>query len=92
MALGLAAAPVFPLLALTTSQRLEDPGVAGTARTVGFQVAASAVASAALPSAMGVAIGAFSAGALAPLLLVLNLAMCAVYWLMSYLARGTMGR
>lgn len=46
---------------------------------VGLQVAASAVGSAALPSLVGLAIGAVSARALGPALLVLGLAMCAVY-------------
>ena len=76
--LGLAAAPVFPLVTLTTADRV----AAGTATAaVTLQVAASAVGSAALPSGIGLAIGAVSAQALAPSLLVLGLAMCAVYWL-----------
>jgi fucose permease len=76
--LGLAAAPVFPLLTLTTADRV---GADGAATAVGLQVAASAVGSAALPSGIGLAIGAVSAQALGPALLVLGLAMCAVYWL-----------
>ena len=76
--LGLAAAPVFPLLTLTTADRA---GVHGAATVVGLQVAASAVGSAALPSGIGLAVGAVSARALGPALLVLGLAMCAVYWL-----------
>ncbi len=76
--LGLAAAPVFPLVTLTTADRV----AAGTATVaVTLQVAASAVGSAALPSGVGLAIGAVSARALAPALLVLGLAMSAVYWL-----------
>jgi len=78
MLLGLAAAPVFPLLALTTAERIGD----GSAPVVGLQVAASAVGSAALPSGIGLAIGAVGARALGPSLLVLGLAMCLVYWLM----------
>jgi fucose permease len=78
MVLGLAAAPVFPLLTLTTADRV---GVGGATQTVGLQVAASAVGSAAVPSVIGLVIGAVSARALGPALLVLAGAMCAVYWL-----------
>jgi fucose permease len=78
MVLGLAAAPVFPLLTLTTADRV---GVGGATQTVGLQVAASAVGSAAVPAVIGVVIGAVSARALGPALLVLASAMCAVYWL-----------
>lgn len=74
--LGLAAAPVFPLLTLTTADRV---GTADATATVGLQVAASAVGSAALPSLVGLAIGAVSARALGPALLAGGLAMCAVY-------------
>ena len=82
MTVGLAAAPIFPLFTLTTAQRVDQ---ADTARTVGFEVAASAVGGAALPAGMGLAIGAFNARALAPSLFVLGLAMCAVY---ASLSRG----
>lgn len=67
--LGLAAAPVFPLLTVTTS----------TTQMVGLQVAASAVGSAALPAGLGLAIGAVSPRILAPSLLVLGLAMGGLY-------------
>ena len=65
MILGLAAAPVFPLVTLTT----------GTTRMVGLQVAASAAGSAALPAVLGLAIGAAGARVLGPFLLALSLAM-----------------
>jgi fucose permease len=77
MLLGLAAAPVFPLVTLTTADRVGG----GSAYVVGLQVAASAVGSAALPSGIGLAIGAVSARALGPSLLVLGLAMGGMYWL-----------
>lgn len=77
MFLGLATAPVFPLLTLTTGDRAG----AHTATAVGLQVAASAVGGAALPAGIGLVIGAVSAWTLAPSLLVLSLAMCGVYWL-----------
>ena len=78
MLLGLAAAPVFPLLTLTTTDRV---GAAGATAVVSLQVAASAVGSVALPSGVGLAIGASGAGVLGPALLACGLAMCSVYWL-----------
>ena len=78
MLLGLAAAPVFPLLTLTTADRVGDGGAAAA---VGLQTAASAVGSAALPSGIGLVIGAVGARAVGPALLVLALSMCAVYGL-----------
>ena len=85
--LGLAAAPVFPLLTLTTADRV---GAGDATAAIGLQVAASAVGSAALPSVVGLAIGALSARALGPSLLILGLAMCAVYRLtMHPAARGS---
>jgi fucose permease len=87
MTVGLAAAPIFPLLTLTTAQRVGSADVTGTTRTVGLQVAASAIGGTALPAGLGLAIGAFSAKGLAPLLLILGLAMCSTYGLMSRLAR-----
>jgi fucose permease len=77
MALGLAAAPVFPLVTMTTPDRVRDTG--RTARMVGLQAAASAGGSAALPAGIGVLIGDVSTQALGPSLLVLGLAMCGVY-------------
>jgi fucose permease len=78
MLLGLAAAPVFPLLTLTTADRV---GAGGAAMAVGLQTAASAIGSAALPSAIGLVIGAAGARATGPALLVLGLAMALVYGL-----------
>jgi len=75
---GLTAAPIFPLLTLTTADRMDAHGAVLT-QTVGIQVAASAAGSAALPAAIGLLIGAFRAGAFAPSLLVLALAMAALY-------------
>ena len=69
MLLGLAAAPVFPLLTLTT----------GSTRMVSLQVAASAVGGAALPAGLGLLVGAVSPLILAPSLLVLGLAMAGLY-------------
>jgi fucose permease len=78
MLLGLAAAPVFPLLTLTTADRV---GASGATAVVSLQVAASAVGSVALPTGVGLAIGASGAPVLGPALLVFGLAMCSVYWL-----------
>jgi fucose permease len=76
MLLGLAAAPVFPLLTLTTADRV---GEGGAAMAVGLQTAASAIGSAALPSGIGLVIGVAGAQLTGPALLVPGLAMCAVY-------------
>ncbi len=77
MILGLAAAPVFPLLTLTTPQWGDS--ATGATRMVSLQVAASAAGSAALPAGLGLAIGAVDARVLAPSLLVLGLAMSILY-------------
>jgi fucose permease len=69
MVVGLAAAPVFPLVTLTT----------GSTRMVGLQVAASAAGNAALPAVLGLAIGAAGARVLGPFLLALSLAMAALF-------------
>jgi fucose permease len=89
MTVGVSAAPIFPLLTLTTAQRTGAADVIRTTRTVSIQVAASTIGGAALPAGMGLAIGAINAKVLAPSLLVLGLAMCGVYWLMSALSGRT---
>jgi fucose permease len=77
--LGLAAAPIFPLLTLTTAERT---GRAGASWVVSVQVAASAAGNAALPAAMGLVIGALTAAALGPSLLVLSVVLLGLYaWL-----------
>jgi len=80
MVVGLAAAPIFPLFTLTTADRV---GASGATRMVSLQVAASAVGSAALPAGIGLAIGAFTATALGPWLLVPGLTMYALYRLLT---------
>jgi fucose permease len=85
---GLAAAPVFPLFTLTTAQRVGAGDASGTSRTVSLQVAASATGSAALPAGIGLAIGAFTATALAPPMFLLSLTMCALYGLLTRSARA----
>jgi fucose permease len=85
MVLGLAAAPVFPLLTLMTPQWAG--AAAGITQMVSLQVAASAVGSAALPAGLGLAIGAVDARILAPSLLVLGLAMGGLYALLTHWSR-----
>ena len=80
LVVGVAAAAVFPLFTLTTAERV---GVSGTTRMVSLQVGASAVGSAAVPAAIGLAIGVFSARAVAPELLALGLAMYPLYRLLT---------
>ncbi len=80
MIVGLAAAPIFPLLTLTTPERT---GAARSVRAVSLQVAASAVGGAALPAGLGLAIQTGGAGLLAPLLLAGGVAMGGGYALVS---------
>jgi len=87
MTLGFAAAPIFPLLTLTTAQRVGAANLIATTRTVSLQVAASAVGAAALPAGIGIAIGALNAKALAPLLFFLAVAMGGFYARISALSR-----
>jgi fucose permease len=76
---GLAAAPIFPLLTLTTAERT---GAADTTRAISLQVAASAGGNAALPAALGLVIGALTASALGPALLLLSLLLAGLHgWL-----------
>jgi len=70
MTVGLAAAPIFPLVTLTTADRA---GAGGVTPAVGYQVAASAIGGALLPSGLGLAVGAFGAPVIAPALLILSL-------------------
>jgi MFS family permease len=70
LVIGLAAAPIFPLLVLTS---------VGSGRAVGWQTAASAIGGAVVPAGMGLVIGASQAAVLAPMLLALSVAMCVVY-------------
>jgi fucose permease len=83
---GLAAAPIFPLLTLTTAQRT---GAADVTWVVSVQVAASAAGNAALPAVIGLIIGMASGAALGPSLLVLSLALAVLYgWLVRGPARS----
>jgi fucose permease len=76
---GLAAAPIFPLLTLATAERT---GGADPTRAVSLQVAASAGGNAALPAGLGLIIGALTASALGPALLLLSLLLAGLHrWL-----------
>jgi fucose permease len=74
--LGLCAAPMFPLLTLTTAERV---GAAWTDRAIGLQSAASAAGSATLPALIGLLIGAFGSQVIAPSLFALVLLNTAVF-------------
>ena len=66
--LGFSAAPMFPLLTLTTRDRV---GAAWADRAIGLQSAASAAGSATLPALIGLLIGPFGSQVIAPSLLIL---------------------
>jgi fucose permease len=74
--IGLAAAPMFPLLTLTTRERV---GTEHTDQAVGVQVAASSIGAVTFPAIIGVLIGQFGTRALGPCLLVLALATATAY-------------
>ncbi|MFI6243412.1 MFS transporter [Micromonospora sp. NPDC050795] len=73
---GFAAAPVFPLLTLTTADRV---GAAHADRAIGMQIGASGVGAALVPAGLGVLIGNTSVQVLGSALLVLALALIALY-------------
>ncbi|WP_433317963.1 MFS transporter [Micromonospora sp. CA-269861] len=73
---GFAAAPVFPLLTLTTAERV---GAAHADRAIGLQIGASGVGAALVPAGLGVLIAHTSVQVLGSALLVLALALIALY-------------
>ncbi|MEU8084800.1 MFS transporter [Micromonospora sp. NPDC049101] len=73
---GFAAAPVFPLLTLTTADRV---GAAHADRAIGLQIGASGIGAALVPGGLGVLIGHTSVQVLGAALLVLALALIALY-------------
>ncbi|MGW5558695.1 MFS transporter [Micromonospora sp. NPDC003944] len=73
---GFAAAPVFPLLTLTTAERV---GAAHADRAIGLQIGASGVGAALVPAALGVLIGNTSVEVLGAALLALALALIALH-------------
>ncbi|AVT32001.1 MULTISPECIES: sugar MFS transporter [unclassified Plantactinospora] len=75
--IGFGAAAVFPLLTLSTAERV---GRQHADRTIGLQIGASGLGGAIIPGAIGVLIGRTSVAVLGPALVVLSLAMIALYW------------
>ncbi|MFF0315903.1 MFS transporter [Micromonospora sp. NPDC005252] len=74
--LGFAAAPVFPLLTLTTADRV---GAAHADRAIGLQIGAAGVGAALVPTGLGVLISNVSVQVLGPALVVLALALIVLY-------------
>ncbi|BCL16814.1 MFS transporter [Micromonospora sagamiensis] len=73
--IGFAAAPVFPLLTLTTADRV---GGAHADRAIGVQIAVAGLCGALGPAAIGVLVGRTSVEALGPALVVLAVALIAL--------------
>ncbi|WP_243704988.1 sugar MFS transporter [Micromonospora sp. KC723] len=74
--LGFAAAPVFPLLTLTTAERV---GAAHADRVIGVQIGAAGLGAALVPAGLGVLLGNTSVTLLGPALAVLALALLALH-------------
>jgi len=76
MVIGFAAAPVFPLLTLTTKDRV---GAEHADRTIGVQIGASGLGGALIPAGVGVLIDRVGEQALGPSLVVLSLLLLGLY-------------
>jgi fucose permease len=76
MVIGFAAAPVFPLLTLTTKDRV---GAAHADRTIGVQIGASGLGGALIPAGVGVLIDRLGEQVLGPSLVVLSLLLLGLY-------------
>lgn len=74
--LGLGAAPVFPLLTLTTAERV---GPAHADRAIGLQIGAAGLGGALVPAGIGVLIGRYGVEVLGPALLVSALVLLLLY-------------
>lgn len=74
--IGFSAAPVFPLLTLTTAERV---GGAHADRAIGMQIGAAGLGAAALPAGIGVLIGRTDVEVLGPALLALSALLLALY-------------
>ncbi|WP_434743603.1 MFS transporter [Micromonospora sp. SH-82] len=74
--LGFTAAPVFPLLTLTTAERV---GAAHADRTIGIQIGASSLGVSLLPAGIGVLLSRYSVEWLGPALVVLTVALVALH-------------
>ncbi|WBB69795.1 MFS transporter [Micromonospora sp. WMMD812] len=73
---GFAAAPVFPLLTLTTADRV---GAAHADRTIGLQIGAAGLGGALVPAGIGVLLGNTSVQALGPALFVFAVGLIALH-------------
>ncbi|MEU4774266.1 MFS transporter [Micromonospora sp. NPDC023644] len=73
---GFAAAPVFPLLTLTTADRV---GAVHADRTIGLQIGAAGLGAALVPAGIGVLLGNTSVELLGPALVVLALGLIALH-------------
>ncbi|MFI2648291.1 MFS transporter [Micromonospora fulviviridis] len=76
LVVGFAAAPVFPLLTLTTAERV---GRDHADRTIGLQIGAAGLGAALVPAAVGVLLARVSVAALGPTLVVLAVTLIALY-------------
>jgi fucose permease len=74
--IGFAAAPVFPLLTLTTADRV---GAAHADRAIGIQIAGAGLGGALIPAGIGVLLSRAGVEALGPALVVLSLALLGLY-------------
>ena len=74
--IGFGAAPVFPLLTLTTADRV---GAAHADRAIGLQIGAAGLGGALVSAGIGVLIGRFSVEALGPSLVALALVLLGLY-------------
>ncbi|GLH97015.1 MFS transporter [Phytohabitans aurantiacus] len=74
--IGFAAAPVFPLMTLTTANRV---GPAHADRAIGVQIGAAGLGGALLPGAVGVLLNRFDVEYLGPALVVLSVLLLALY-------------
>lgn len=74
--IGFGAAPVFPLLTLTTADRV---GTTHADRAIGLQIGAAGLGGAAIPAGIGVLLGRVDVETLGPALVVLSLAMLTLY-------------
>ncbi|HEX6234206.1 MAG TPA: MFS transporter [Jiangellaceae bacterium] len=76
LVIGFAAAPVFPLLTLTTADRV---GAQHTDRTVGVQMAAAGLGGAVIPSAVGVLLERVGVETLGPALMTLSVVLLVLF-------------
>ncbi|MGW5672203.1 MFS transporter [Micromonospora sp. NPDC003776] len=76
LVVGFAAAPVFPLLTLSTAERV---GAAHADRAIGLQIGAAGVGAALVPAAVGVLLARTTVLVLGATLLVLTVALVALH-------------